>query len=172
MHHRQRLAAIAAGILMISGLTATAPAIAAPEVVKPQQAAPTATPLVVNARLGAHRTFDRIIIDVKGRLPSTTVHRVKELRYDGSGRKVPLKGRYFLEIKFSPAAAHNDAGRSVYRGPRLVKPSMPELKGFALTGDFEGVVTFGAAFDNRPHYTTMRLDHPERFVVDISHSRH
>jgi hypothetical protein len=69
----------------------------------------------------------------------------------------------------SPAAAHNAAGKSVYRGPRLVKPNLPKLKGFALTGDFEGVVHFGAAFNSRPDYTTKRLHHPERFVLDIAY---
>ncbi|MDI5904777.1 hypothetical protein, partial [Streptomyces sp. 12257] len=114
-------------------------------------------------------SFDRIVIDVKGKLPPTTVRRVKELRYDGSGKKVPLAGKHFLEIKFSPAAAHNNAGRNVYKGPRLIKLNLPKLKGFALTGDFEGVVTFGAAFDSKPSYTTKQLHRPERFVLDIAH---
>jgi hypothetical protein len=124
---------------------------------------------VVNARISGHCSFDRIVIDVKGKLQPTTVKRVKELRYDGSGRKVPLRGKHFLEIKLSPAAAHNDAGRNVYKGPRLVRTQLPKLKGFALTGDFEGVVTFGAAFNSKPDYTTKRLHHPERFVLDIAH---
>ena len=80
-----------------------------------------------------------------------------------------MPGKYFLEIKFSPAAAHNDAGKSVYRGPRLVKLNLPKIKGFALTGDFEGVVTFGVAFKSRPSYSTAKLHHPERFVVDVAH---
>jgi hypothetical protein len=95
---------------------------------------------------------------------------VKELRYDGSGKKVPLAGRYFLEIKFSPAAAHNDAGKSVYKGPRLVKIYLPKLKGLALTGDFEGVVTFGTAFRTKPVYKTFKLHSPERFVLDFRHA--
>jgi hypothetical protein len=84
-------------------------------------------------------------------------------------KKVPLAGKHFLEIKLSPAAAHNNAGRNVHKGPRLIKLSLPKLKGFALTGDFEGVVTFGAAFDSKPSYTTKHLHRPERFVLDIAH---
>ncbi|MGP3982067.1 AMIN-like domain-containing (lipo)protein [Streptomyces sp. KR80] len=168
MNSRQRIAAgAAAGAFLIAGTVASAPATAS--VPSHATASPPPIALVVNARTGVHPTFDRIVIDVKGKLPPTTVRRVKELRYDGSGAKVPLRGKYFLEIKLSPAAAHNEAGQSVYKGPRLVKLNMPEVKGLALTGDFEGVVTFGVAFKERPCYKTFTLHRPERFVLDIRH---
>ncbi|MET9461595.1 hypothetical protein ABZY05_42310 [Streptomyces canus] len=161
MYTRHRLMAITASALLLAGTAASTSAAAT-------SPAPS-TSLVVNARIAGHCSFDRVVIDVKGKLPPTTVTRVKELRYDGSGKKVPLAGKHFLEIKLSPAAAHNNAGRNVYKGPRLIKLSLPKLKGFALTGDFEGVVTFGAAFDSKPSYTTKQLHRPERFVLDIAH---
>jgi hypothetical protein len=161
MYTRHRILAITASALLLAGTAASASATAT-------SPAPS-TSLVVNARIAGHCSFDRVVIDVKGKLPPTTVTRVKELRYDGSGKKVPLPGKHFLEIKLSPAAAHNNAGRNVYKGPRLIKLSLPKLKGFALTGDFEGVVTFGAAFNSKPSYTTKHLHRPERFVLDIAH---
>ncbi|MCX5256742.1 hypothetical protein OOK27_21825 [Streptomyces canus] len=161
MYTRHRLMAITASALLLAGTAASTSAAAT-------SPAPS-TSLVVNARIAGHCSFDRVVIDVKGKLPPTTVTRVKELRYDGSGKKVPLAGKHFLEIKLSPAAAHNNAGRNVYKGPRLIKLSLPKLKGFALTGDFEGVVTFGAAFNSKPSYTTKQLHRPERFVLDIAH---
>ncbi|MFB8407636.1 hypothetical protein [Streptomyces sp. NPDC055912] len=167
MHHRHTLAAVAAGILLTAGIGATIPA-GATNSPSPSAATP-ATALVVNARWGGHEAFDRLVIDVRGALPQVTVHRVGALHYDGSGGRVPLAGKQFLEIRLSPAAAHDDAGRSVYQGPRLLKIHLPALKGVALTGDFEGVVTIGAAFDTSPVYKTYRLHAPERFVVDIAH---
>ncbi|MFE2217584.1 hypothetical protein ACFW93_37415 [Streptomyces canus] len=161
MYTRHRLMAITSSALLLAGTAASASAAAT-------SPAPS-TSLVVNVRIAGHCSFDRVVIDVKGKLPPTTVTRVKELRYDGSGKKVPLAGKRFLEIKLSPAAAHDNAGRNVYKGPRLIKLSLPKLKGFALTGDFEGVVTFGAAFDSKPSYTTKQLHRPERFVLDIAH---
>ncbi|WP_020123120.1 hypothetical protein [Streptomyces canus] len=161
MYTRHRLMAITASALLLAGTAASASAAAT-------SPAPS-TSLVVNARIAGHCSFDRVVIDVKGKLPPTTVTRVKELRYDSSGKKVPLAGKHFLEIKLSPAAAHNNAGRNVYKGPRLIKLNLPKLKGFALTGDFEGVVTFGAAFNSKPSYTTKQLHRPERFVLDIAH---
>jgi hypothetical protein len=169
MNQHPRLAVLAAGILLTAGVGATAPASASAQSTASRQSVP-ATALVVNARWGGHCTFDRLVIDVRGTMPPVSVKPVKELRYDGSGKKVPLAGKHFLEIKLSPAAAHNETGRSVYKGPRLLKIWLPTLKGVALTGDFEGVVTFGASFNSKPVYKTFKLHSPERFVLDIKHA--
>ncbi|MFE2558060.1 hypothetical protein ACFXGT_18955 [Streptomyces sp. NPDC059352] len=167
MQHRHTLAAAAAGMLLVAGIGATIPAGASSA---PARAStPPTIAQVVNARWGGHATFDRIVIDVRGAVPPVTVRQVSALHYDGSGQRVPLAGKYFLEIGLSPAAAHDDAGRSVYQGPRLLKIYLPTLKGIALTGDFEGVVTIGAAFDTKPAYKTFRLHSPERLVVDVAH---
>ncbi|NGO09450.1 hypothetical protein G5C60_18060 [Streptomyces sp. HC44] len=168
MQHHPRRAAVAAGILLTAAVGTTIPASAATQAEASRRA--PATALVVNARWGGHCSFDRIVIDVRGTMPPVTVKPVGELRYDGTGAKVPLAGKHFLEIKLSPAAAHNEAGQSVYRGPRLVKIHLPKLKGLALTGDFEGVVTFGAASHTKPVYNTFKLHSPERFVLDIRHA--
>lgn len=170
MLHRQSLAATAAGILLAAGIGATVPAgaTAAP----PRTTTPPATAQVVDVRWGGHPTFDRLVVDVRGKMPPVTVKPVKVLRYDGSGNRVPLPGRFFLEIKLSPATAHNAAGQSVYQGPRLVRIHLPALKGVALTGDFEGVVTIGAAFHTKPVYKSFVLHSPERFVLDIAHPVH
>ena len=153
----------AAGTLLAAGGALAAPAAATPRTT----AAPTAVAQVVNARYAGHPTYDRIVIDVKGTLPGATVKRVTQLRYDGSGAKVPLAGTYFLQIVLNPAAAHNSAGASVYKGPRLVKTQLTRVKGIALTGDFEGYVSFGVALNKKPTWTTLRLTSPSRFVVDI-----
>ncbi|MER5710524.1 hypothetical protein [Streptomyces sp. NPDC002122] len=167
MHHRHTLAAVAAGILLTAGIGATIPAGASDA---PSRASTTpATAQVVNARWGGHTGFDRIVIDIRGAVPPVTVRQVSALHYDGSGQKVPLAGKYFLQITLSPAAAHDDNGRNVYQGPRLLKIHLPVLKGLALTGDFEGVVTVGAAFDAKPAFKTFTLHSPERLVVDVAH---
>ncbi|MFF4098387.1 hypothetical protein [Streptomyces sp. NPDC001903] len=158
LRHR-RLVALATGALLTAGITLAAPASAA---VRP-------TPLVVNARWGGHCTYDRIVIDLRGYVPQATVTRVPRLVHDGSGAPVPLAGKHFLQIRLHPAEAHDRAGDSTYRGPKLVKIHLPRLKGLALTGDFEGYVTFGAAFDGKPSYRSFTLHAPERFVLDVAH---
>ncbi|MFJ3724848.1 hypothetical protein ACIPYQ_20105 [Streptomyces sp. NPDC090045] len=173
IHARLRqIVALASGALLAACLSFAAPASAATSTAAAPTAATVAqsqTPLVVNARWGGHATYDRIVIDLQGYVPDVTVTPVPQLVYDGSGKPVPLAGKYFLEIRFNPAAAHNDAGQSVYQGPKLQKIYLSKLKGIALTGDYEGYVTFGAAFDTVPYYRAYTLHSPERFVVDISH---
>ncbi|MET9856734.1 hypothetical protein ABZY57_27810 [Streptomyces sp. NPDC006450] len=164
---RRQATALGLGALLTAMLAFAAPASAAATTAASTTA--TQTPLVVNARWGGHCTYDRVVIDLQGYVPAVTVTPVPSLVYDGSGKPVPLAGRYFLEIRLHPAAGHDDAGRNVYRGPKLLKIYLPKLKGLALTGDYEGYVTFGAAFNTKPAYTTFTLHAPERFVLDIAH---
>lgn len=169
---RRRAAAVGTGALLATALAFAAPAsAAAPSAAASGALTATApsTPLVVDARWGGHCTYDRVVVDLQGYVPAVTVTPVSALVYDGSGKPVPLAGRYFLEIRLNPAAGHDDAGQNVYHGPKLVKISLPKLKGLALTGDYEGHVTFGAAFDTKPAFTSFTLHGPERFVLDIAH---
>ncbi|MFD4242449.1 hypothetical protein ACFWP3_12755 [Streptomyces sp. NPDC058525] len=174
IHPRFRqLTALASGALLVACLSFAAPASAATSATNAAATSATQpqsqTPLVVNARWAGHATYDRIVIDLQGYVPGATVTPVARLTYDGSGKPVPLAGKHFLEIRLNPAAAHNDAGQSVYRGPKLQKIQLGKLKGLALTGDYEGYVTFGAAFDTLPYYRVFALHAPERLVVDIAH---
>ncbi|MFJ4778373.1 hypothetical protein [Streptomyces sp. NPDC088762] len=169
MNHprRRQVTALATGVLLTAGIALAAPAATAGAT--DSRARTTRTPLVVNARWGGHCTYDRIVIDLRGHVPPVTVTPVSRLVYDGSGKPVPLAGAFFLQIRLHPAAAHDDDGRSVYRGPKLITIDLPRLKGLALTGDFEGYVTFGAAFGSKPAFSTHKLHHPERFVLDVAH---
>ncbi|WP_432215525.1 AMIN-like domain-containing (lipo)protein [Streptomyces subrutilus] len=171
MHPRLRqLVALASGALLAACLSFAAPASAATPSAATASATQTQTPLVVNARWAGHATYDRIVIDLQGYVPGATVTPVAQLIYDGSGQPVPLAGKHFLEIRLNPAAAHDDAGNNVYRGPKLQKIGLTKLKGIAMTGDYEGYVTFGAAFDTVPYYRVYTLHSPERLVVDVSHA--
>ncbi|MFI0960912.1 hypothetical protein ACH4S8_05785 [Streptomyces sp. NPDC021080] len=166
MHHHSSRAAVIAG-LVLTAVGATIPASAITQT--KAAATPTSPARVVNARWGGHCTYDRLVIDIKGGTPSVGVSRVSSLHYDPSGRKVPLAGNYFLSIRLSPAVAHNSAGTSIYSGPRLATVPLYKLKGLALTGDFEGVVSFGTAFKTKPTWKVTKLHSPERVVVDFAH---
>ncbi|MFD9301298.1 hypothetical protein ACFWCB_01150 [Streptomyces sp. NPDC060048] len=159
---RRQATALGTGALLATTLAFAAPASSS------VSSAPT-TALVVNARWGGHCTYDRLVVDLRGHVPAVTVTPVPKLVHDGSGKPVPLAGRYFLEIRLHPAAGHDDAGRNLYRGPKVLKVYLPKLKGIALTGDYEGYVTLGAAFDTKPVFTSFTLHGPERFVLDIAH---
>ncbi|MFC5908098.1 AMIN-like domain-containing (lipo)protein [Streptacidiphilus monticola] len=150
--------------LLLAGSAAvgtTASASAAPTTVPP------ATAQVVNARFGVHPGYDRIVLDIKGPLPRVSVIRVDQVRYDPSGKPVPLRGSFFLRIRLAPAAAHDSAGHNVYRGPRLVALNLPHLRGFALAGDFEGVVGFGVGVRDHGAVHVFTLQNPNRVVMDV-----
>ncbi|MFB7175746.1 hypothetical protein ACFCYM_33750 [Streptomyces sp. NPDC056254] len=164
MKHRNFCQITAAAVILTAGLPCAQPASATP-----LASARTQTPLVVNARWGGHCTYDRLVIDLKGYVPTVTVTPVTRLFYDGSGERVPLAGKYFLQVRLHPAAAHTEGGKNVYRGPKLIKVYLPKLKGIAMTGDFEGYVTLGATFNTKPTYKHFTLHQPERFVLDIAH---
>ena len=57
----------------------------------------------------------------------------------------------------------------MYDGPRLRQLGLPTLRGFALTGDFEGVVSFGFSTDRRAGYRIFTLTNPSRVVIDFRH---
>src|SRR4051812_13327460 len=103
MRRHHRLAASAAGLALLAGAGAVAAVPASASAGAGTAASGTtaakAMTQVVNARTATHCTYDRLVIDTKGALPPAAVKRVTQLRYDASGKKVPLAGSYFVEIK-------------------------------------------------------------------------
>ena len=63
-------------------------------------------PRVVDLRVGQHAHFDRVVVDLHGRLPGYSARYVHRLQYDGSGEAVPLRGRRFVAVAVVPARAH------------------------------------------------------------------
>lgn len=127
------------------------------------------TPQVVNLRVGQHPTYDRVVVDFKGKLAGYDVRYVKELRYDGSGDRVPLEGARFIQIRTTPAVAHDAQGRSVYQGPQLEEYQMPTLRGAAFLGDYEGYVSFGLALSHLDTFRVLEVSSPNRLVIDLHH---
>ena len=126
-------------------------------------------PKVVGLRYAAHPTYDRVVIDISGRIPSGSLTYRRHFVYDGSGDEVPILGRSGLQLALQPAAAHSDAGDNVYTGPTLARPRLRTLKALALTGDFEGQVVFAFALTHRAPYRVFELSGPRRLVIDFKH---
>jgi hypothetical protein len=124
-------------------------------------------PKVVNLRYARHASFDRVVIDLSGRRPAYAVRYVDRLTYDPSGKAVPLRGRHKMELTLHPAAGHS-GGTNLYRGPRLRQVDLPTLRGIALTGDWEGVVSFGFTTRTKP-YRIFTMTDPSRVVLDWRH---
>jgi hypothetical protein len=76
-----------------------------------------------------------------------------QIAESGSGRKVPLKGRAFLVVSFSPAAtatADADGVSFSYTGPKRLEPSSSgPVQEVAKIGDFEAQLDWAVGLDRR-----------------------
>jgi len=126
-------------------------------------------PKVLDLRYATHPRFDRVVLDIKGRIPSGSARYQRRFHQDGSGELVPIRGRSGIALVLTPAYAHDDDGNSVYDGPRIARPRFDTLKALAFTGDFEGHVSFGFALTHRAEYRVFRLHDPQRLVIDFRH---
>lgn len=119
-------------------------------------------------RAAAHDGFDRTVFEFDGaRVPGYHAEYIDEpVRQCGSGNVVPLPGDGWLEVRFSYARAHTDAGAPTL-DERALSPELPVLRALTLTCDFEGMVTWvlGLASPNR--YRVTELSAPARLVVDV-----
>jgi hypothetical protein len=146
---------LVAGVL---GLTATGVVTAA--------AAPPTVPALVGIRAAHHPTFDRIVFDFSGGLPARQqATYVPALVGDASGLPVPIAGRAILQVRFSGAVAHDDAGHST--APARIAFSLPNIMTAVRAGDFEGVTTYGIGLAQRQPFRLFTLRNPDRVVIDV-----
>jgi hypothetical protein len=168
------LAAATAGVVTMAGAGAAAttsahalppPTRTSPVVVEHTPQIPT--PIVVGVRTGRHPGYDRLVLDLEGRVPSYSVRYVRQVIQDGSGEPVALQGRAFLQVVLDGAAAHRDDGSGTV--PRELRPALPALRQVKLAGDFEGYVTFGLGLADRVGFRVFELTRPTRLVIDVAH---
>lgn len=90
---------------------------------------------------------------------------------DGSGKVLEIAGEDFLVVRLFPTMTATIEGEDVeptYDGPRSIPaPSDAEmLREVAMTGDFEGQVTWAIGLDNEHPFTVAASD--DELVVEIS----
>lgn len=127
-------------------------------------------PILRAVRVGAHAGFDRLVFEFDSEgLPQWHVAYIDVPAADcGSGRDVPLAGEARLQVRFSGAHAHTEAGEPT-SGPRRRHVGQPALRELVRTCDFEAEVTWVAGVAGRNPYRPRVLDDPSRLVIDIAH---
>ncbi len=125
-------------------------------------------PVVADLRYARHGSFDRVVVDLRGRRAGFATFFTDRLSYDPSGQPVPLRGRYATYLTLTPAVTYGYEGENLYDGPRLRRPEFPALRGLALVGSWEGQTTFGFTSRTRP-YRIFTLTDPSRVVIDFRH---
>lgn len=157
-HPRRAIGTFAATLLLLAGL-----------VVAATPAASTHLSQLVGIRTSQHSTYDRIVLDMSGKKPTSLSHLWDdELRADGSGAVVWLTGEEFITVRAFPAAAHNDSGNSTYTGSRKFRTrNLQNVMALAITGDFEGYLSVGLGLRHKTWVKRYVLSSPPRVVIDI-----
>lgn len=120
------------------------------------------TAQLVAIRTGAHPEdgYDRISIDFQGQAPGVKARYVDKVVQDGSGAEVSIPGGAYLQLTFSPAAAHNEAGNAVAGVPRSVQSTgYAGLKSYVINGNFEGVLSIALGQSSKAGFKVNRADH-------------
>jgi hypothetical protein len=137
----------------------------------PKEVTPMSAALLTDVRVGQHGCYDRLVLDMAGDVAGYSVRYVDQVRFDGSGQLVPLRGGAKLEVTARNGAAPTDsfflpngelADVSAYRTFRQV----------AWAGSFEGQTTIGLGVRARLPFRVFILDGPgngSRLVVDVAH---
>jgi len=137
----------------------------------PKEASPGSTALMTNVRVGPQACYDRLVLDMTGDVRGYSVRYVDQVRFDGSGQLVPLRGGAKLEVVARSGVVLTDswflpngelADVSAYRTFRHV----------AWAGSFEGQTTIGLGVRARLPFRVFILDGPgegSRLVIDVAH---
>jgi hypothetical protein len=166
------LAAVAAALLITvvfdpaAGLASTEPGFSTQDRVVEHPA--MGSPTLVGLRAGRHASFDRVVFELDGPIPSYySVRYVPEVRLDGSGDPLQLRGTASLEVVVR-APTHDQDGRPVLTPTRL-RPDFPALREVNAPASFEGQTTAGIGLTHRVGFRVLELTDPTRIVIDLAH---
>ncbi len=128
----------------------------------------TAASQLVAVRVGRHRTFERIVFEFQGSLPSLeAVRYVPRVTRDGSGQPVPVAGGAFIEVALMVNCAPvNDPAASCPPAPGVPR-GFRTLRQIVPAGYFEAVATYGVGLRSRVGFRVFELSNPPRVVVDV-----
>jgi len=133
------------------------------------QAPPVATQ--TDIRHGAHTDYDRVVFDFVDNSPGYVIQYVDPpILQDASGLEVEIEGKAFLQVRFSTAQAHDEAGNLTIDEAKLeIMPGLTSVVEIERTGDFEGYVTWVLGLPEELDFRVYDLDDPIRVVIDVGH---
>lgn len=128
------------------------------------------TAFLSDVRTGRHDSFDRVVFEFSGaEMPGYYIEYIDNpVTQCGSGNTVTLSGNGRLEVRFTPAQAHTEAGQPTIEN-NVQNPNYQIIKQLRSTCDFEGYVTWVIGVSSLNNYRVMELQTPTRLVVDIQH---
>ena len=123
---------------------------------------------LVDVRAARDEGFDRVVFEFEGAQPSANVEYVSPpVTACGSGMPVDVAGGALLQVRMSPAAAHDDAGTMTFDLQEL-NPGLPTILVVVQTCDFEGELTWVVGLTDEVDFVTTTLAGPFRIVIDVA----
>jgi len=127
---------------------------------------PRTTPELLSVEAVERDGSDRVVFTFQGPAPGYRVRYVPKVTGQ-SGRRLPVAGEAFLEVRFDPARAHDPAGRPTF-APGTLSPGSPVVRQVRFAGDFEGRVWFGIGLAGRGGFRVVELADPARVAIDVA----
>lgn len=122
-------------------------------------------------RAARHEGYDRVVFEFDGAIPGYHVEYVdRPVRACGSGDVVPVAGEGWLQVRLSPANAHDEEGKSTV-SPAESAPQLPTILELQRTCDFEAITTYVLGVGSPNPYRVLPLKDPSRLVVDVLHDQ-
>lgn len=126
---------------------------------------------LVDVRAGRHACFDRMVLDVDGKVAGYYAHYVDVVRQDGSGQPVRVRGGARLRVTVSAMPEGRDDWWHE-DGSLIRTDGYRTFRDIVWVGSFEGESTFGLGVRARLPFRVFLLDGPgtrSRVVVDAAH---
>lgn len=131
---------------------------------------------ITNVRAGRNSCFDRMVVDLRGKGAGFTVRYVTQVRNQGRGAVIPLRGGAKLDVVVRAPTYNINTGASTYNpasSRELVNVTgFSTFRQIASGGSFEGYTTVALGVRARLPMRAFILDGPgvgSRLVVDVAH---
>ena len=136
----------------------------------PAQGSGIPFPVLTDVRTGAHSDYDRITFEFEGNeRPHYRVGYITPPATGcGSGEPAQIAGAALLQVRFTPANAHDDQGNSTIDANELT-PALTTLQEAEETCDFEADVIWILGLSQEADFRVLELDSPPRIAVDVAH---
>jgi hypothetical protein len=132
-------------------------------------AAATAPVVPTLTQVSAAHLFghDQLVFQFRGGAPATYSARyVSQVTGDASGLPVNVVGSALLQVRFTPAAGHNEKGIVTYGAVQRTY-ALPELIQVVNSGDFESVLGFGVGLAQKAPFHLYAQPRLGRVVLDV-----
>jgi len=124
---------------------------------------------LVDARVGTHAGYDRVVFEFATGVPAFTLKRATPpLLEDASGKALDVDGNAFWQLVMHDASRADLQGHPMFTNTDFT-PNFPKLTELMEGGDFEAVSTWYFGLDAESCVRVLTLHNPSRLVFDIEH---